>query len=91
VSANGIQDGIVWALRTKGWDSSDRPAELYAFEASHISRLLYDSETNASRDRAGIARRFVVPVVAMGRVYVGTSDGVDVYGLLPTKAKPSKP
>ncbi len=83
VSANGTQDGIVWVLQTKGWNSSDRPAVLFAYDAANVGHQLYDSEQNSGRDRAGIACWFVVPAVANGRVYVATGGGVDVYGLLP--------
>ncbi|MBV9268445.1 MAG: hypothetical protein JO061_19920, partial [Acidobacteriaceae bacterium] len=82
ISANGARDGIVWFLKTKGWQSNDRPAVLFAYDAKDIRREIYDSEQNSGRDRAGIARRFVIPVVANGRTYVGTSGEVDVYGLL---------
>lgn len=85
VSANGNKDGIVWILKTKGWNSNDRPAVLFAYDARNISHQIYNSEQSPSRDRTGIARRFVVPVVANGRVYVAAADQVDVYGLLPAR------
>ena len=90
ISANGAEDGIVWVLETKGWRSPDRPAILTAYEARNVANELYNSEQNAARDRAGIARRFVVPVVADGRVYVATSGEVDVYGLLSPAPKSPK-
>ena len=81
ISANGIRDGIVWVVQTKVWnDRSNRPAILHAFDAMHLSRELFSSETNAGRDRAGAATRFAVPTVANGRVYVGAKGEVDVYG-----------
>jgi len=90
ISANGTRDAIVWVLETKGWNSNDRPAILYAYEAVNVSNQLYSSEEYPVRDRAGVARRFVVPVVANGRAYVATSGGVDVYGLLrPSQAAPA--
>lgn len=81
ISANGTRDAIVWVLETKGWNSNDRPAVLDAYDAANVANQIYSSEVNAARDRAGVARRFVVPVVANGRVYMGTDSGVDVYGL----------
>lgn len=90
VSANGNRDGIVWVLETKGWNSEDRPAILYAYDARNVATLLYHSEQNSARDRAGIARRFVVPVVANGRVYAGAEGEVDVYGMLTTNKRNSK-
>ena len=82
VSANGMKNGIVWVLESKGWRSPDRPAVLHAFEAANVARELYNSEQNSSRDRAGMALRFAVPTVVNGRVYVGAKREVDVYGLL---------
>ena len=52
---------------------------------SDTSRMLYDSEQNPSRDRAGLALRFNIPTIIDGHVYVGAKREVDVYGLLPKK------
>jgi len=82
VSANGTRNAIVWAISTRTWNGKERPAVLYAYDAANISRAIYSSEENAARDRASLATRFVVPVVVNGRVYFGTRDEVEVYGLL---------
>lgn len=88
VSANGSKNGIVWALSSKHWSDADRqPAVLYAFEASNLAHELYNSELNATRDRAGVALRFNIPTVANGRVYVGAKGELDVYGLIPPPEK----
>jgi hypothetical protein len=78
VSANGVRDGVLWVLRS----NDDRNAVLYAFDAVDSSRLLYDSEQNPSRDRAGLSLRFNIPTIMSGHVYVGAKHEVDVYGLL---------
>ena len=83
VSANGDKDGIVWVLSSKGWNSPDRTAVLHAADASNIAHELYNSEQNASRDRAGTALRFNIPTIVNGHVYVAAKREVDVYGLLP--------
>ena len=83
VSANGARDGVVWVLKSKDWNSPDRSAVLYAYDANDVSHELYDSNQNAARDRAGAALRFNIPTVVNGHVYVGAKQEVDVYGLLP--------
>ncbi len=83
VSANGAKDGVVWLLQSKGWNSPDRSAVLYAYDANDVSHELYDSNQNVARDHAGVALRFNIPTVVNGHVYVGARQEVDVYGLLP--------
>jgi len=82
VSADGTRNAIVWAIATRTWNGRERPAVLYAYDAANITQPIYSSEENAARDRASLATRFVVPVVVNGRVYFGTRDRVEVYGLL---------
>jgi hypothetical protein len=84
VSANGAQDGVVWLLQSKGWNSPDKSAVLYAYDANDVSHELYDSNQNVARDHAGVALRFNIPTVVNGHVYVGARQEIDVYGLLPT-------
>lgn len=83
ISANGNKDGIVWVVSSKGWNSPDRTAVLYAADASNIAHELYTSEQNPGRDRAGLALRFNIPTIANAHVYIGAKREVDVYGLLP--------
>ena len=82
VSSNGAQDGIVWAISTYNWQRSGPPAVLHAYNAANVEEELYNSAQYA-RDQAGEALRFTTPLVAYGRVYVGTRTELDVYGLLP--------
>jgi hypothetical protein len=88
ISANGAKNAIVWILSTKVWNGLDQPAILFAYDAANVSRELYNSMQNPTRDRAGNALRFTIPTVANGRVYVPTKRRIDVYGLLaPAKTK----
>ena len=80
ISANGLTNGIVWTLRNDQHGTG--PTVLYANDAANVSRELYNSSLAGTRDQAGIAVVFTVPTVANGKVYVGTSDELDVYGLL---------
>ena len=81
VSSNGTQNGIVWALITDLYNSNGSSI-LYGFNAQNVAQQLYASNQNSSRDDAGPAIKFTVPVVTNGKVYVGAGYQVDVYGLL---------
>lgn len=79
ISSNGPNSGIVWALQTDQAGSSGA-AVLYALDANTAVEL-YDSTQAGARDAAGPAIKFTVPTVVNGKVYVGTANQVDVYGL----------
>ncbi|MGH9691133.1 MAG: hypothetical protein ACRD4C_08680 [Candidatus Acidiferrales bacterium] len=96
VSANGNTPGtgIVWAAMPatpNNFDGGTSPGILYAFDASNLGTVLWNSNTMANRDSAGIWSKFRSPVVANGKVYLGSfqnfSSGapgaLNVYGLLP--------
>ncbi|MGH9614438.1 MAG: hypothetical protein ACRD4P_15295, partial [Bryobacteraceae bacterium] len=90
VSADGLLDGIVWAIESRGWRGGGQPATLYAWDASDLRRELYTSNQNFSRDAAGTALRFTIPSIADGHVYVGAKGEVDVYGLIASPEKPRR-
>jgi immunoglobulin I-set domain protein len=76
ISANGATNGIVWAIENSG-------AVLYAFDATDLTKELYDSNQAAnSRDHFS-GNKFITPMVVNGKVYVGTATSVAVFGLLP--------
>jgi hypothetical protein len=77
ISANGTANGIVWAAE------NTNPAVLHAYDAGNLAHELYNSNQAAGgRDQFGTGNKFIVPTVANGKVYVGTTNGVGVFGLL---------
>lgn len=77
ISSNGTSNGILWAV-----DNSD-PAVLYAYDATNLGKELYDSNQAANgHDHFGPGNKFITPMIANGKVYVGTQTGVAVFGLL---------
>jgi hypothetical protein len=77
ISASGGSNAIVWAVE------NSNPAVLHAYDALDLSHELYNSNQAASgRDAFGPGNKFITPIIANGRVYVGTTAGVAVFGLL---------
>jgi hypothetical protein len=80
ISANGTSSGIAWALQTDAYNSGS--TILHAYDATDLSKELYNSAQNSTRDDAGGAVKFTVPTVANGKVYVPAVKQLSVYGLL---------
>jgi outer membrane protein assembly factor BamB len=77
ISANGSKNGIVWAVENSS------AAVLHAYDASNLGAELYSSnQASGGRDQFGKGNKFITPMIANGKVYVGTTDGVGVFGLL---------
>jgi hypothetical protein len=81
VSSDGGQNSIVWAV-----ENTD-PAVMYAYDASNLTQLYNTSQAANGRDNFGVGNKYAAPTVANGKVYVPTTTGVGVFGLLTTKAK----
>ncbi|MGA8150837.1 MAG: carboxypeptidase-like regulatory domain-containing protein [Terriglobales bacterium] len=77
LSANGQTNGILWGVVEKATTSF-----LDAFQATNL-KVLYTSSQNLARDPLHVTSHFVLPTVANGKVYVGTTDNVTVMGLFP--------
>ena len=77
VSANGTSAAIVWA------HENSNPAVLHAFDAANLQHELYNSNQAAgNRDQFGVGNKFITPTIADGKVFVGTTNSVAVFGLL---------
>jgi hypothetical protein len=77
ISANGAANAIVWAVENGG------TAVLHAYDATNLATEFYNSNQAAnSRDQFG-GNKFITPMIANGKVFVGTPNSVAVFGLLP--------
>jgi outer membrane protein assembly factor BamB len=77
VSATGNANGIVWA------HENSNPAVLHAYDAANLATEIYNSnQAAAGRDQFGPGNKFITPMVADGKVFVGEASGVAVFGLL---------
>jgi outer membrane protein assembly factor BamB len=77
ISANGTSNAILWAA-----ENTD-PAVLHAYDATNLANELYNSnQASGGRDQFGTGNKFITPTVINGKVYVGTTNGVGVFGLL---------
>jgi hypothetical protein len=87
LSANGTSTGtgIVWAALSRGGDANQsvQPGIVRAYDAGNVTRELWNSQQNATRDSLGNFSKFSPPTVANGKVYVASlSNKLVVYGLL---------
>ena len=77
ISANGSSSAILWAAENAN------PAVLHAFNATNLATELYNSnQASGGRDHFGAGNKFITPTIINGKVYVGTTSGVGVFGLL---------
>ncbi len=77
MTANGNSSAILWALR------HTTPA-LFAFDATNLANKFYDStQAPNGRDKMVSVARFVTPTISNGKVYIGGTAALAVYGLLP--------
>lgn len=76
ISSNGTSNGIVWAAE------NSIPAVLHAYNAVNLQELYNSDQAPNNRDRFGLGNKFITPIIANGKVYVGTTNSVGVFGLL---------
>jgi hypothetical protein len=96
ISANGTANGILWIIDHGQPIQNQNPngaaptiATLRAYDAEDLTSELYNSGTN-SGDAPGYGIKFTSPIVANGKVYIGTGHDLgsvpnprgelDVYG-----------
>jgi hypothetical protein len=78
ISGSSDKDLILWATENTS------PAVLHAYNARNLAVELYNSnQAPGGRDNFGNGNKFITPTIANGKVYVGTTNGVGVLGLLP--------
>ncbi|MFL6350524.1 MAG: RICIN domain-containing protein [Bryobacteraceae bacterium] len=83
-NGNAPGTGILWAsVPLQDPDHSTANGQLFAFDATNLNRVLWDSRQNIARDDIGNCAKYVPPTIANGKVYMATHSGVlAVYGLL---------
>jgi hypothetical protein len=90
VSSDGSNNGIVWSVQPPNkFLISTQSVSLKAHDATNLS-LLFSTDDNRNicpADTNGPVK-FSVPTVANGKVYLGTSGALQVYGF-PPQATPS--
>jgi hypothetical protein len=77
ISANGTSNAIVWAVE------NNSTGVLHAYNAANLTTELYNSNQAANNRDQFSDNKYVTPMVANGKVYVGTPNSVVVFGLLP--------
>lgn len=77
ISTNAGKNAILWATE------NTNPAVLHAYSAKTLLELYNSNQAAGGRDHFGAGNKFITPMIANGKVYVGTTNGVGVFGLLP--------
>jgi hypothetical protein len=77
ISVNGTSNAIVWAVENTS------PAVLHAYNATNLNELYNSNQAPGGRDQFGAGNKFITPTIVNGKVFVGTPNGVAVFGLLP--------
>jgi len=74
------KNAIVWAHENQ---NNGATAVLHAYDATNLAHELYNTtQATGSRDQFGAGNKFITPTVAGGKVFVGTTNSVAIFGLL---------
>ncbi len=84
VSSDGDKNAILWATE------NTNPAVLHAYNANSLVELYNTNQASGGRDQFGAGNKFITPLIINGKVYVGTTTGVGVFGLLSAPAGGTK-
>ena len=84
ISSNQAIDAILWA------NENTANAILHAYNATNLQEIYNSEQAPNHRDQFGAGNKFITPVIINGKVYVGTTTGVGVFGLLPTPGESKK-
>jgi hypothetical protein len=76
ISASGTTNAILWAVENSS------PAVLHAYDATNLANEFYNSNQAPNGRDQFSNNKFITPMVANGKVYVGTSKSVAAFGLL---------
>jgi hypothetical protein len=80
ISGSKSSNTIVWAAE------NTNPAVLHAYNANTLVEIYNTSQAANGRDHFGAGNKFIIPLIVNGKVYVGTTTGVGVFGLLSASA-----
>ena len=68
------------AGRRQFWNGA---AVLHAYDAANLAHELYNSnQASGGPDQFGAGNKLITPMITNGKVYVGATNGVGVFGLL---------
>lgn len=84
ISSNKGANGIVWAAE------NTNPAVLHAYNAATLAELYNTNQAANGRDHFGAGNKFITPLIINGKVYVGTTTGVGVFGQLAPRGAGAK-
>jgi hypothetical protein len=76
ISSNKGSNAIVWAAE------NTNPAVLHAYNANTLVELYNTNQAANGRDQFGAGNKYIIPTIINGKVYVGTTTGVGVFGLI---------